>query len=224
MSYTELFMDWLASASVAIIYNVVIAFLLITLGIALGFLVKRIFVGLLRKARFDDFVGKLHVSELFGKLRVSELFGEIIEIAIIITFTIQAFNVLGWELIANALSSLLYWIPGVVSALFIFMVFYAVGRWVQIRMDESQGVAHRLAPVAMGIIVFFGGIMALNQIGVDTALIEQATLIIIFGFALAFALAVGIAVGFGLKDDVHDLFRRFFGSPKPQKRSSKKRR
>lgn len=216
MSYLLMFGDWFATVSSQIIFNVVVAFLLVTLGIALGFLVKGLIVALLRGVKFDELVSKLHISELFGKLKASELLGDIAEVAVIIAFTVQALTTLGWDMIARALESVLYWIPGVLAGLLIFMVFYAIGRWVQIRMDESQGVAHRLAPVVMGIIVFFGAVIALDQLGFNTALIQQAALILLFGFALAFALAVGIALGFGLKDDAHDFVKRFAGS-KPRK-------
>lgn len=219
-----MFADWFATVSSQIIFNVVIAFLLVTLGIALGFLVKGLIMGLLRGVKFDELVSKLHVNELFGKLSASELLADIAEVAIIIAFTVQALTVLGWDMIARALESVLYWIPGVLAGLLIFMVFYAIGRWVQVRMDESQGVAHRLAPVVMGIIVFFGAVIALNQLGLNTALIEQAALILLFGFALAFALAVGIALGFGLKDDAHDFVKRFMGESKKSKKKPARKR
>ena len=215
-----MFGEWLSVAGSQILFNVVIAFLLVTLGIALGFIVKGLIVGLLRSVKFDEFVSRLHVTELFGKLKISELLADIAEIAVIIAFTVQALTTLGWELIAGALESVLYWIPGVLAALLIFMIFYAIGRWVQIRLDETEGVAHRLAPVAMGGIVFFGAIVALDQVGLKTDLVQQAVLIIIFGFALAFALAVGISLGFGLKDDVHDFVKDQLGS----KRKSRKRK
>jgi hypothetical protein len=212
MSYAVLFGEWLANAGSQILFNVVVAFLLVTLGIALAFLAKGLIVGLLRSVKFDELVSRLHVSDLFGKLAVSELLGDIAEVAIIIAFSVQALSYLGWELIARALESVLYWIPGVIAALFVFMIFYAIGRWVQIRMEASEGVAHRFGPVAMGLIVFFGAIIALDQVGLNTALIQQAVLIVLFGFALAFALAVGIALGFGLKDDVHDYVRAKLGT------------
>ena len=221
MSYASAFAEWLSVAGSHILFNVVFAFLLITLGIALGFLVKGLIMGVLKKAKFDEFVSRLHISEIFGKLKVSELLGDIAEVAIILAFSIEALTRLGWDMIAGALTSVLYWIPGVLAALLIFMVFYAIGRWVQIRIDHGEGVAHRLAPVAFVAIVVLGAIMALDQVGLNTALIQQALLIVLFGFALAFALAVGIAVGFGMKDDVHDLISGWMGS-KPQKRKRKK--
>lgn len=225
MSYLNIVMDWLIGASSQILYNAIIAFLLISLGVALGFLVKGILMHVLRGVKLDEFVNKVHIKDVFGKLSVSEVFADIAEIAIIITFTVQALSVLGWVLIADALATVLYWIPGVIAALVIFLVFYALAKSVQLRMlhsDASWNV--RLAPIVMGFITFFGAIVALDQIGLDTSLIKQALLILIFGLALAFALAVGIAAGFGLKDEAAQLVRTVSGKSarKPVKRTATK--
>lgn len=224
MAYLSLITDWLVGASSQIIYNVVIAFLLVVLGVALGFLAKGIIMSLLRGVKLDELVSKLHIGDVFGKLSVSEVFADIVEIAIIIAFTAQALAFLGWELIADALSSVLAWIPGVIAALVIFLVFYAIGKGVQTRMEATAADWNtKLAPVAMVAITFFGAVVALDQIGLDTSLIRQAVLILLFGVALAFALAVGIAAGFGLKDEASELVRSMTGTKRKRAARSKKR-
>lgn len=220
MSYVALIGDWLVSAARNILYNVVIAFLLVALGVCLGYIVRGITMGLLRAVKFDELVRKLHIGGLFGKLRLSEVFADIFEIAIIIAFTVQALQTLGWQIIATALSSVLYWIPNAIAGLVIFVIVYAVGKYLETRMRESESdVLHRFASISFIVVAFFGAILGLDQLGIDTSLIKQAVLILIFGFALAFALAAGIAAGFGLKDEAADVMGKLVGT-KPVRRSS----
>jgi hypothetical protein len=157
MSYLSVVAEWLSVAGAQILFNVVVAFLLIALGIALAFVVKGLVLSVLRGVKFDEFIGSLHISDLFGKLKASVLLADIAEVVIIIAFIVQALSYLGWDLIARALESVLYWIPGVLAGLVIFMVFYAIGRWVQTRIDEPPKASRTsFAPLVMGIIVFFG--------------------------------------------------------------------
>lgn len=213
MTYAALIGDWLVSAARDILYNVVIAFLLVALGVCLGFIVRGITMAVLRAVKLDDFIRKLHLGGLFGKLRLSEVFADIFEIAIVIAFTVQALQVLGWQLIAGALSRVLYWIPNAIAGFVIFVIVYAVGKYIESRMQESESdVMHRFSSIVLLAVAFFGAILGLDQLGFNTSLLRQAVLIIIFGFALAFALAVGIAAGFGMRDEASDLMRKLVGT------------
>lgn len=189
-----------------LVFNIAVALLLVILGIALGFVVKGIVVWILKLIRFEDIISALKLHHLFGKLTVSEVAGDVTEALIILAFIIQGLYQLKLTLVANALMSFMLWVPNLLAGFLVFLLFFVLAKFVEgIIMGSGHGHSEKVALYTNIVILVFGGVTALRQMGFNTYLVEQVIIITVIGFALAFALAVGIGMGLGLKDEAQAL-------------------
>jgi len=206
-----------------IIFNIAVALLLVILGIALGFIVKSIVIWLLKLVKFEEIISAVKLHHLFGKLTVSQVVGDVVEALIILWFLIQGLYTLNLIIIANALMSFMYWVPNLLAGFLVFLLFFVLAKYIEgIILGSGHGHSEKVAMYTNIVILVFGGVTALRQMGFNTYLIEQVIIIVVIGFALAFALAVGIGMGVGLKDEAST----FIASKKSSaaKSSSRKKR
>ena len=189
-----------------LVYNIAIALLLVILGIALAFIVKGIVVWILKLIKFEELITALKLHHLFGNLTVSEVIGDVVEALIILSFIIQALVTLNLMLVANALMSFMLWVPNLLAGFLVFILFFILAKFVEgIILGSGHVHSEKVAMYTNVVILVFGGVTALRQMGFNTYLVDQVIIITVIGFALAFALAVGIGMGLGLKDEAQAL-------------------
>ncbi|MFT4308992.1 MAG: hypothetical protein ACMXYL_00725 [Candidatus Woesearchaeota archaeon] len=222
MSWNQFFGDLFLNVLPELLFNVLIGLLIIFLGIALGFLAKKITMGLLKGLKFEKLMEQVKLSHAFGSISVSEVLADILEAVVIIAFLAQGLDQMGLYLLSGALTSLLGWVPMLLAGLLMLAVFYILAKYVESRIQASNlGNADNIAKYTFAAIIVIGAVVSLRQAGLNTAFIEQALLIVVFGFALAFALAVGISMGLGLKGDAKKLVSK---TTKPATRKKAKRK
>lgn len=150
-------------------------------------------------------VNKLAKSEAISKsLKTADINVDFVEIisrivfwVVIIIFALTISDVLGLTAMSDVINSLLGYLPSVLAAAIVLTVAVAGARLVRdvvtvalkrMRVDFAQAIGN----ITFYLIMIFGVLMAIDQLGFDTTVITANVTIIVSGFVLAFALAFGL--------------------------------
>lgn len=203
--------DWLTTLqeSVTTSISLMIAFLPKLLGAAvlllLGYLLARLVAAgtaaLLRVLGLDRVLAKTPVQAVLDRAGArkagSEMLGILAFWLIFLLFAISAAETLGLSIISTALTDLAYYLPKVGVAVLIIVLGLLVANFIK----ELIGLACSSAGIPQGAIVaqtfYVAAILvivvtAINELGIDTTLLNS-TIIIAFGGLIA-----GAALSFGL--------------------------
>lgn len=181
--------------------NIVGALLLILLGA----LVAKIADSLVRKL-----VGLLNISKLQNtkavkktlestdlQFDVANILGRITFWVVIIVFALATAEVLGLDAMRDTIRDLLGYLPNVLAGIIVLTVTIAGARLVRDAVIAalqrmSVDFARPVASVSYYVIIVFGTLMALDQLGFDTTILANNITIIVAGVVLALALAFGL--------------------------------
>ncbi|MGI9182797.1 MAG: mechanosensitive ion channel family protein [Longimicrobiaceae bacterium] len=216
--WTEALMTSLAAALALFLAAIprIIGFLLViiigwliasALAKAVGAILRRVdFDGLARRSGFSDFVHKTGVhTDASGFIAgVTKWFIRLIVLVV-------AFDVLGLPAVSAVLQELLLWLPNLVVALVVLviggLVAGAVSGLVRGATAEADlGNPDLLAKLASATIWAFAIIVAVNQLGIATTLVNTLFMATVF----ALALAVGLAFGLGGRETAGEIVRNWY--------------
>lgn len=204
----------------------IIGFLIILLvGWFIASLIAKAVVMLLRRINFDDMAARSGISGFVEKMGVrydaAGFIGEVVKWFVRLIVLIVAFDALGLPAVSQVLDQFLLWIPNLIVALVVLVIAglaaNAIGSLVR-GTTAQAGFSNPdvIASVARVAVWGFGILIAINQIGVATSLVN----ILFMGFIAALALALGLAFGLGGRDTageiVRDWYRSSQFSTKPQ--------
>ena len=145
---------------------------------------------------------KTKVRKLVGGLKLSQLLAVITKWYLFILFLPPAADLINLEELASFLNQVAVWVPNAIIALIVLMVGLLVAGYVGEQIIETKTKSARLiADVAKVIIVIVVALIALEQIGIRVALLQNVVLLIVGGVVLGVGLGVGIAFGLGGKDE-----------------------
>ncbi len=174
--------------------------------ILLGALVAKVADGLVRRlvewvltvSRFNKSKAvkkTLDTTEL--NIDLANLLGRISFWVVIVIFALAAAEVLGLDAMRETLGDLLAYLPNVLAAIIVLTVAIAGARLlrdavkaalVRMSVDFAQPVAN----ISYYVIVVFGVLMAVDQLGFDTTIIANNITIIVAGVVFSLALAFGL--------------------------------
>ena len=117
---------------------------------------------------------------------------------IVLVFLIAAANFLGWPQVSALLNQFVAWLPNLVVAVIILIAAPVVGRLVRAAVEtgsSQMGITsgRTLGQVAEIAIVAFAIVVAINQVGIASDLVN----ILFIGVVAALALGFGLAFGLG---------------------------
>ncbi|MEA2622163.1 MAG: hypothetical protein QOH61_1073 [Chloroflexota bacterium] len=186
---------------ISAIPDVIGALLILLIGWIVAGFAGRIVTGLLTRAGADRMLAT-HGSAVYGasaqSLSVSRLAGIVVKWVVFFIFLIAAANFLGWPQVSDLLNRVILFIPNLVVAALILILAPIGGRILR-RIVEggsaSAGVTTgtvlgRIAEIA---VIAFGVVIAVNQVGIASDLVN----ILFTGVVLAVAIAFGLAFGLG---------------------------
>jgi len=189
---------------------VVLIFGWITIKVV-SLILKKIF----KVAKLDTFSDKINELQLFGdsdiKIDLPQVLLSFVKGFLWLVFIIVAADVMNLKIISTEIANLLRYIPVLLTALIIFMVGLYLAKTIKKTVTavfESMSLSGGkvLGNVLFYLIIIFVSITALNQAGIDTAIITSNFTIILGAFLLAVALAFGL----GSREIVGDLLRTFY--------------
>ncbi len=198
-----------------VLLNLLVVFVLLLVGWLITKLIVRLIKKALKFAKADKLDDKINEIELVEGKKLQfdtiKIVSKFVKWVMYIVLLIMALDIMNLTMISEKISDLLSYLPQLFTALAIFTVGLVLANLIKkgIRsffesMDLSG--AKMISQVIFFIILTFVSITALNQAGVDTAIITSNITMILGAFLLAFALAFGL----GAQKIVSELLKTFY--------------
>ena len=194
----------------------VIGFLVILI---IGWMVASALAGavaaLLRAVKFNDLAQRAGISDFVQKMGMrTDASGMIATIAkwfVRLIVLVVAFDALGLPAVSQVLQQLLLWLPNLVVAMVVLVLAglaaNVLGNLVRGATAEAGlGNPDLLATIARFAVIAFGVVIAVNQIGVASTLVNT----LFMGLVGALALALGLAFGLGGRDTAAQILQNWY--------------
>ncbi len=194
----------------------VLGFLVIVIvGWMLASLVGKGVAALLRAVKFNELSQRAGLTDFVSKMGTqTDAAGVVAAVSkwfIRLIALVVAFDALGLPAVSDVLRQLLLWLPNVVVALVVLVIgglaAVALSRVVRGAAAKSAlGDADLLAKVASGLVWAFAIVVAVNQIGIATTLVNTLFMAVVG----AIALALGLSFGLGGRDTAAEIVRHWY--------------
>ena len=177
----------------------------VAIGWFVSTLLARAVLGLLRAIRFDELMQRSGIADFMNKMATGTdsagIVAGIVKWIVRVVVLLVAFDVLGLPAVSDVMRQLLLWLPNLVVAIFVLFIGGIAARAIAniVRGATAEaGFANpeTLANVVRTTVWAFAIVVAINQLGIATNLINT----LFTGFVGALALAAGLAFGLGGRD------------------------
>jgi small-conductance mechanosensitive channel len=209
--------------SVSEISRQLLVFLPLLLGaiiiLALGFLLGKWFKTIVQKtlelAQLTALTKHTAIAKFLNqadtKQKIEGLIGEIVRWLTIAVFFIAAINVVGLVTVSEFLSSILRYIPRVISATLVLAAGALIGGWVEGLIKGAVSVGQKatgrlLGKIAGYTVIVFAILAAISELGIAQQFINT----LFIGFVAMLALGLGLAFGLGAKDVVGQMITDWY--------------
>ena len=179
--------------------------LILLVGWMLAMVVQKLITRFLKLARLDTVSEKIGIANILSKgdinYTLSEIIGVMIYWLMMLVVFLMAVNALQLTVAAELLNQVILYVPNVIAGVFILVlgIFFASIVANTVRTTAANaGIqqARSLGQFTQVIIVAFTIIESLNQLKIDTSIIQM----VIKAALAAVALGAGLAIGLGCKD------------------------
>ena len=208
--------------SLAALWAQVLGFLPALIGAIVIFLIGLIVASLLEKLvervvyylRIDSVLKKAELESYFQRaniqLNVGVFLGKLVYWFILIAFLLAASDVLNFGAFSSFLNAVLAFIPNVMIAVLIMLAAMVVANFLRNLVAASVAGAklHHakgLGALTWWVVVVFGFLTALPQVGVNTQVVQT----FVMGLIAMLALAGGLAFGLGGRDHANRFLTRW---------------
>ena len=188
--------------------------LILIIGWFVASLIAQGVAAMLRAVKFNDLAQRSGFSDFVQKMGIhTDASGFLALIAkwfIRLIVLVVAFDALGLPAVSDVLRQLLLWLPNLVVALVVLvlagLVAKALSKLVRGATAKAElGNPDLLAKIAAGAVWAFAIVVAVNQLGIATTLVNT----LFTGVIFALSLALGLAFGLGGKDTASDLLTQW---------------
>jgi hypothetical protein len=207
------------SAAMAMLFQAIpkligFAVILIVGWLIAAALAKAIMV-LLRSAKFNDLAQRAGLADFVHNMGMpmdpAGVVGAVVRWFVRLIALVVAFDALGLPAVSEVLRQVLLWLPNVVVAVVILVIAglaaNSLGKLVRGTAAESDlRNADLLGKVASGLVLGFGVIVAISQLGIATVFVD-ALFVALVG---AVALAAGLAFGLGARETAGQIIRDWY--------------
>ncbi len=179
--------------------------LILIIGWVFATALQKVITRFLKLARLDSVSEKIGIAGILTKgdinYTLSEIIGVLVYWLLMLVVFLMAVNALQLTVAAELLNQVILYVPNVIASVFILVlgIFFASIMANAVRTTAANaGIsqARSLAQFTQVIIVIFTIMEALNQLRIDTSIIQ----LLIKAALFAVALGVGLAIGLGCKD------------------------
>ncbi|MFH0912063.1 MAG: hypothetical protein V1807_00120 [Patescibacteria group bacterium] len=181
--------------------NLVGALLILIIGWIIANGLDRLVTQILKQIKLDAALNKIGFRNFFRKAGVdfetSDFIGGLVRWTIILIAFLAAADVLGLAKVTDFLNQILNYVPNIFVAVAIMLIGMLAANFFAHVVRGAVGVAHIrsanfLATVTKWVIWIFTILIALNQLGVASVIINYLMMAIFFMIALAGGLAFGL--------------------------------
>jgi len=207
------------AAAMALLFSAIpkiIGFLLIVAaGWFIASLIERGLAAILRSIRFNHFAERAGLSDFVEKMGMNTdpagMVGLVVKWFVRLIALVVAFDALGLPAVSEVLRQLLLWLPNVVVALVVLVIGGLAARALS---NVVRGAANEaglsntnfLAKTAAVVVWAFAIVVAVNQLGIATELVNTLFMAIVG----ALALGVGLAFGLGGRETAAEIVRKAY--------------
>jgi len=203
-------------------WNIFVNFLLNFLGALIVFLIGLIIAAglaalvnkIINAIKLDKLLGKVGVAKFCEKagwtLDSGKFLGEIVRWFFILVFLLAATDILKLQAISSFLKDVVSYLPNIIVAIVVILAAVVIGDFlsglVRGTVKGTNLYASKfLSSLTRWVVLIFGFLTALIQLGVGVSIINT----VITGIIAMLAIAGGIAFGLGGKDYAQHLIERF---------------
>lgn len=192
---------------------------IVIVGWLLSSLVEKGIAALLRAVRFNDLAERSGLAKFVSKMGTQTdaagVIGLVAKWFIRLIALVVAFDALGLPAVSEVLRQLLLWLPNVVVALVVLVIGGLAASALSnvVRGAASEGGLGNpdfLAKVASALVWAFAIVVAVNQIGIATALVNTLFMAVVG----AVALALGLSFGLGGRETAAEIVRTWYSRGK----------
>jgi hypothetical protein len=190
---------------------------IVVVGWLLSSLVEKGIAALLRAVKFNDLAGRSGLSDFVGKMGTATdpagMIGLVAKWFIRLIALVVAFDALGLPAVSEVLRELLLWLPNVVVALVVLVIGGLAARALSnlVRASAAEaglGSSALLGKVAAALVWAFAIVVAVNQIGIASTLVNT----LFMAFVGAIALGLGLAFGLGGRETAGQILAKWYAS------------
>jgi hypothetical protein len=213
------------AAAMALFFSAIpkiLGFLLIVLvGWFVASVIDRGLTALLRKVRFNDLSDRAGLTDFIDKMGMNTdpagMIGLVVKWFIRLIALAVAFDALGLPAVSDVLRQLLLWLPNVVVALVVLVIGGLAARALSnlVRGSASEAGlsnANFLAKLSSAVVWAFAIVVAVNQIGIATELVNTLFMAVVG----ALALGLGLAFGLGGRETAGEIVRKWYAKAQDQ--------
>ena len=186
-----------------------------------GYVLARVVSTIVRKLlqRTADPAFAKHGDEAYGtaarSLTPSSVGALVVFWVIMLVFLTAAANFLGWPQVSQLLNDFVGWLPNLIVAVIIVIAAPIVGRIVRGAIEASasqmgMSSGRTLGRVAEMAVIAFAVVVAINQVGIASDLVN----ILFIGVVAALAIGFGLAFGLGGRDVAGQVTEAWYSSSK----------
>jgi hypothetical protein len=203
--------------------------IVVAIGWFVSTILARAVTGLLRAIKFDELARRSGLADFLGKMGTGTdaagVVAGLVKWLVRIVVLLVAFDVLGLPAVSDVMRQLLLWLPNLVVAIFVLFIggiaARALGNIVRGATAESGfSNPETLANVVRTTVWAFAIVVAINQLGIATNLINT----LFTGFVGALAVALGLAFGLGGRDLASRTLENWYDQAQEVKPSRRKPR
>lgn len=169
--------------------KIFVAGLLIAFGLYIARLVSNLVNNALVSLNVDGNYEKLGLK---STVKLSDILAKIVYAILVVIFFVEALNVLNLQILQNIGSTIISYLPALISAAIIMFGAYLLGNFVEHKVVERNSDNKMLGLVSKVVIIAFGLFMTLSQLGFAKNIVEYAFIIVVGALAVAFALSFGL--------------------------------
>lgn len=190
--------------------EVIGALVVILIGVLVAWAVKTVIVKALRYVKVKPYTDAIGLNKVFKtKEDLVELLGDLAKWVIIIVFLVPALNILGLADVNDLVKSVVAYLPQVIVAVVILMVGAVLADLASRAVEATAQTigAHTAAIVAdvtRWAVMVFAILIALDQLGIASGIINT----LVTGFVALIAIAGGLAFGLGGQDAAKGVIER----------------
>jgi small-conductance mechanosensitive channel len=207
------------AAAMALLFSAipkVIGFLLIIVaGWFIASLIEKGLAALLRTIRFNHFAEKAGLADFVKKMGMNTdaagMIGLVVKWFVRLIALVVAFDALGLPAVSDVLRQLLLWLPNVIVALVVLVIGGLAARALSnvVRGAASEAGlsnANFLSKAAAVVVWAFAIVVAVNQLGIATELVNTLFMAVVG----ALALALGLAFGLGGRETAGEIVSKMY--------------
>jgi hypothetical protein len=200
----------------------IIGFALIVIaGWFVASLIEKGLAAVLRGIRFNELAQRAGLADFVRKMGMATdpagMIGLVVKWFVRLIALVVAFDALGLPAVSEVLRQLLLWLPNVVVALVVLVIGGLAARALSnvVRGTASEAGlsnAEFLARVASMVVWAFAIVVAVNQIGIATELVN----ILFMAIVGALALGIGLAFGLGGRETAAEILRTWYSKARDE--------